>query len=173
MRASQAFLTALCQKGWKASFHFNTQEGTVPSQERFIYPQRQEFCLPAFKEPRFTCHDEPRRWAEADSQGTGREQAECRVASASQMFLFMSLVFLIKFFKIRRLGHIKGMTVAAFCILSCLCHWAPFFLHVDSWLIKLSLTHYLRGFSQGEGWYYWSCFVSGQTAQWCSFNKVT
>lgn len=75
MRASRVSLTALFQKGWKASFHFNTQEETIMSQERFKYPQRQECCLPTFKKPRFTCHDEPRCWAK-NRFSSKRDQAE-------------------------------------------------------------------------------------------------
>lgn len=60
MRASQVFLTALFQKDWKTSFHLNTQEEMIMSQERFKYPQKQDFCLPTFKELGFACHDEPR-----------------------------------------------------------------------------------------------------------------
>lgn len=93
MRTSRVFLTALFQKGWKASFHFNTQEEVIMSQERFKYPQRQEFFLPTFKEPRFTCRDEPRCWAE--NRFSRKRQGPSRMTSASRMFLLRSWVFYI------------------------------------------------------------------------------
>lgn len=59
------------------------------SQERFKYPQKQDFCLPTFKESGFACHDEPRSWAE--NRFSSKRQGPSRVTSASQMFLLRSL----------------------------------------------------------------------------------